>query len=87
MLDAERFDPAVDRCTFRALADWAAREGVPFLDPIPAYAAHANRELRIDNIHLTPLGHRVLAQTIFDWLVDRHLVPYRHVQAEAPDPG
>jgi lysophospholipase L1-like esterase len=48
-------------------------------------AAHANRDLRLDDIHLSPLGHRVLARTMFEWLVDQRLVPYRHVRPGAAD--
>lgn len=68
-LQRERFDPATDRCPFRHLLSLAASEPVPLLDPIPAYAHYPNREIGLDDIHLSRLGHRVLAGAMLDWLV------------------
>jgi len=79
MLSADRFDPSKDSCPFPSLVEWASTENVPLLDPIPAYARHRNGDLRIDNIHLSVLGHRVLARAAFDWLVGERLVPYQKV--------
>jgi hypothetical protein len=39
--------------------------------------------LQLDNIHLSRFGHQVLAQAMFDWLVDGRLVPYRNVRPGA----
>ncbi len=83
-LRSERFT-ATDRCDLQPLVDWASQARVPLLDPIPAYAAYPTSDLRLDDIHLSPLGHRVLTQATFDWLVAERLVPYRRVlPAAAP---
>jgi hypothetical protein len=84
-LDGNRFDPRVDRCVFPRMVAWASENGVPLLDPIPAYAPYPNAELRLDHIHLSPLGHRVLTRAVFDWLVAQRLVPYSRVLPA--DPG
>jgi lysophospholipase L1-like esterase len=87
MLLGDRFDPAIDHCSFQHLVDWASQDGVALLDPIPAYAPYPKRDLRLDQIHLSTLGHRVLARAMFDWLVDLRLVPYRRVLPGAADVG
>jgi lysophospholipase L1-like esterase len=83
-LQGDQFSAATDRCDFQRLVEWASNEHVPLLDPISAYSRYPNHDLRLDDIHLSPLGHQVLASATFDWLVDLHLVPYdRVLPAEA----
>jgi len=58
---------------------------VPLLDPVAVYSEYAVPDLRLDHIHLSRLGHRVLARATFDWLVAHRLVPYGRVLPRAPD--
>ncbi len=78
-LYGERFSPPRDHCPFEGLVAWATESDVPLLDPIPAYSSHPTAHLRADDIHLSPYGHRVLADAVFDWLVRERLVPYENV--------
>lgn len=84
-LREDRFDPASDRCPFQRLVEWASEARVPLLDPIPVYSRYPNRKIRLDHIHLSRLGHRILARATFDWLVGEHLVPYQRVSPASTD--
>ena len=75
----DRLDPARDGCGFHELRGWVERDAIPMLDPAAAYARYATRDIRVDDIHLSPFGHRVLTAATFDWLVASRLVPYEHV--------
>ena len=75
----DRFDSSRDRCPLGHLVDWASAQRIPLLDPIPMYAPYSNCELRLDHIHLSPLGHRVLGRALFNWLVNLRLVPYSRI--------
>lgn len=84
-LRGERFDPLVDQCEFQRLVGWALKENVPLLDPVSAYSHYPKRDLRLDHIHLSELGHRVLANATFDWLVALRLVPYDRILPAGAD--
>ncbi len=88
LLVGDRFEPGTGGCEFEHVVAWAAQKGVPLFDPATAYSAHPTADLRLDNIHLSPLGHRVLADAVFGWLVEHRLVPYRTVrEKEAARPA
>jgi len=41
------------------------REGVPFIDPAPAFLATGRSDLFLDQLHPTPAGHRVAAEALW----------------------
>jgi len=59
------------------LSAWAARNGVLFLDVLPAMQRQPNPERLYypDDGHCTPTGYEVIADTVFQYLTDRKLVP------------
>lgn len=59
----------------RRLAAICARLDVPFLDPHALLLAHRTEGLFTDGTHLTPRGHRLVGQTLGDFLIERGLVP------------
>jgi hypothetical protein len=82
MLDAEHVpSPA---CAWPDVVAWAERAGVPLLGAAPLYGTYPLPRVRLDTIHLSSLGHRILAVGWLRWLVDEHLVPGRPI-APLPD--
>ena len=73
-LSSPRFAVDARGCSFASLEDWARERRVPLLDPTVAYSAHANAALRLDDIHLSGLGHGVLAEEVYRWLISQGLV-------------
>jgi lysophospholipase L1-like esterase len=55
--------PLVDQPQ-RGLADFAAARQLPYLDLLPILRAHAAEDLYIDQAHLTPHGHAIVADAI-----------------------
>jgi hypothetical protein len=57
------------------LADWAAAAGVPIVDPLPRFRAHwqtsAEPLFYTPDAHLTPAGHRLIAEESLPTLLDR----------------
>jgi hypothetical protein len=54
------------------VGEFCAEEGIPFLDPIPAFRAATNgRGKRLYWVHLNYEGHRVLAEFLLDALPER----------------
>ena len=65
------------RKPLRRIDEFLAREGIDFVDLFPAFEAAKRNErvfFRI-NVHWTPAGHRVAAETATGFLLDRRLVP------------
>jgi hypothetical protein len=61
----------------RLIDDFLTREQIPFIDLFDAFESAKRNEplfFRV-NIHWTPAGHRVAAETAAEFLVARHLVP------------
>lgn len=59
------------------MAGWSDSRDVPFIDTLPAMEA-ASRDQQLyweQDGHCTPAGYEVIANTIFSYLVDNHLVP------------
>jgi hypothetical protein len=61
------------------LAEWGRRHDVVVIDTLPALRRAAEREqvYWTQDIHCTPAGYRVIAETIFAALTERDLVPAR----------
>jgi hypothetical protein len=65
------------RKPLRGIDEFLARERIDFVDLFPAFEAAKRNErvfFRI-NVHWTPAGHRVAAETVTQFLLDRRLVP------------
>jgi hypothetical protein len=73
-------EPREPACHWAQLVRWAHEAGVPVLSVAPLYARSPMRALRLDHIHLTAFGHRVLAVAWVRWLLDERLVPWRAVR-------
>jgi hypothetical protein len=61
----------------RLIDEFLAREGIDFVDLYPTFNAAKRREpvfFRV-NVHWTPAGHRVAADTVTEFLLARRLVP------------
>jgi hypothetical protein len=71
-------------CVWPDVVAWAERAGVPLLGAASLYGAYPLPLVRLDTIHLSALGHRVLAVGWLRWLLDAHLVPGRAVH-DLPD--
>jgi lysophospholipase L1-like esterase len=82
-LPADRIDATVS-CLWSDVVAWSQQTGIPLLDLAPKYAPYPMPLMRIDHIHLTPFGHRVLALAWLRWLVEQHLVP-GHAPHALPD--
>ncbi len=83
LLEPERF--AFPR---QAVAAMLESRGVPLCDPYAAFAADddiSHLFLEHDSIHLTPRGHDLLAQTLFDCLRAGPLRTYASALAAPPD--
>jgi len=59
------------------LAEACARHGIPLLDLWPAFRAHAGEALFVDGIHLTALGHQLVAHELGPFLRAHGLWPPR----------
>ncbi len=68
-------------CDWPDIVPWAERVGVPLLVVAPLYERYPLPQLRLDSIHLSAFGHRVLAVGWLRWLIDQHLVPWQAVRA------
>jgi lysophospholipase L1-like esterase len=72
----DRFERYPHRALHRAVAEAAAAESLATVDLVDCFAAYAFRDLRIDVVHPSPLGHRVAAHAVRDalcvrgWLCD-----------------
>jgi lysophospholipase L1-like esterase len=66
-----RFDRYPHRALHRAVVASAERNGLGALDLLECYSAYDFRELRVDVVHPSPLGHRVAAHAIRDALCER----------------
>jgi hypothetical protein len=74
--NAERWEPDVPNAT---LAQVAERLGVPYLDLLPTFraelAAGAERLYFPVNAHWTPLGNRLAAEQVADFLARAEVLP------------
>lgn len=66
-----RFDRYPHVALHRAVVSSAERNGLGALDLLDCYSAYDFRELRVDVVHPSPLGHRVAAHAIRDALCAR----------------
>ena len=57
-----KMNNAAWRSTLAAFEKWAESAHVPWLDMTPSYARYPPAEIYFDNIHLRPLGHRLVAE-------------------------
>jgi hypothetical protein len=67
----DRFERYPYRELHRAVADVAEAESLAVLDLLDCFSAYAFRDLRIDVVHSSPLGHRVMAHAVRDALCAR----------------
>lgn len=58
-----------------ALAAICKREDVPFLDLFAPLFARRSESLFSDQLHLTPIGHRIVGEEVVRFLRERNLVP------------
>ncbi len=61
-------DAAYTRKPQGKLQEVCSRLGVPLLDLYPTFLKNLDRRLFTDGIHLTPVGHDVVANQLLDWL-------------------
>jgi len=72
----ERFDRYPYRELHRAVVETAQAESLAALDLLDCFSAYEFRDLRVDVVHPSPLGHRVAAHAVRDalcahgWLCD-----------------
>jgi lysophospholipase L1-like esterase len=67
----DRFDRYTHRELHRAVAETAESESLAALDLLDCFSAYEFRDLRIDVVHPSPLGHRVAAHAVRDALCAR----------------
>jgi lysophospholipase L1-like esterase len=67
----EPFERYPYRELHRAVAEAAEAESVGVVDLLDCYSAYAFRDLRVDVVHPSPLGHRVAAHAVRDALCAR----------------
>ena len=67
----ERFERYPHRELHRAVVEAAEAESLAALDLLDCYSAYEFRDLRIDVVHPSPLGHRVAAHAVRDALCAR----------------
>lgn len=67
----ERFERYPHRELHRAVLEAAAAESIAAVDLLDCFSAYEFRELRIDVVHPSPLGHRVAAHAVRDALCAR----------------
>lgn len=59
----------------RRLERFAREMDVPFLDTLPLLRPHGLRTVLLDHDHLTPEGHRIVAEALAEWLEREELIP------------
>jgi lysophospholipase L1-like esterase len=69
----KRFDRYGHRDLHRAVVDAAEASGLAALDLLDCFSAYDFRDVRVDLIHPSPLGHRIAARAIRDALCSRGL--------------
>ena len=69
----ERFERYPHRELHRAAVEAAESESLGAIDLLDCFSAYAFRDLRIDVVHPSPLGHRVAAHAVRDALCARGL--------------
>ena len=67
----ERFDRYPHRELHRAVMEAAEAESLGAVDLLDCFSAYAFRDLRVDVVHPSPLGHRVAAHAVRDALCTR----------------
>jgi lysophospholipase L1-like esterase len=67
----ERFDRYPHRELHRAVVEAAEAESLGALDLLDCFSAYPFRDLRVDVVHPSPLGHRVAAHAVRDALCAR----------------
>jgi lysophospholipase L1-like esterase len=67
----ERFDRYPHRELHRAVVEAAEAESLAGVDLLDCFSAYAFRDLRVDVVHPSPLGHRVAAHAVRDALCAR----------------
>ena len=67
----ERFDRYPHRELHRAVVEAAEAESLGAVDLLDCFSAYAFRDLRVDVVHPSPLGHRVAAHAVRDALCTR----------------
>jgi lysophospholipase L1-like esterase len=67
----DRFERYPHRELHRAVAEAAEAESFAALDLVDCFSAYAFRDLRVDVVHPSPLGHRVAAHAVRDALCAR----------------
>jgi hypothetical protein len=67
----DRFDRYPHRTLHQTVVETAEAESLATLDLLDCYSAYAFRDLRIDVVHPSPLGHRVAAHAVRDALCAR----------------
>jgi lysophospholipase L1-like esterase len=67
----ERFERYSHRELHRAVAEGVAAESLAALDLLDCFSGYEFRDLRIDVVHPSPLGHRVAAHAVRDALCAR----------------
>ena len=67
----DRFERYPHRELHRAVAEVAEAESLAMLDLLDCFSAYEFRDLRIDVVHPSPLGHRVMAHAVRDALCAR----------------
>jgi hypothetical protein len=77
----EQETPSASGCGWPDVVAWAEQTSVPLLGVAPLYERYPKPLLRLDPIHLSAFGHRVLAVGWLRWLVEAHLVPGQAVRA------
>lgn len=75
----EHRDGRSPACAWPDVVAWAERAGVPLLVVAPLYERYPLPLVRLDAIHLSALGHQVLAVGWLRWLIDERLIPWRAV--------
>jgi lysophospholipase L1-like esterase len=67
----DRFDRYPHRELHQAVVEVAEAESLAGLDLLDCFSAYAFRDLRVDVVHPSPLGHRVAAHAVRDALCER----------------
>ena len=67
----ERFERYPHRELHRAVVEAAEAESLAALDLLDCFSAYAFRDLRVDVVHPSPLGHRIAAHAVRDALCAR----------------
>lgn len=67
----DRFERYPHRDLHRAVVEAAEAESIAALDLLDCFSSYAFRDLRVDVVHPSPLGHRVAAHAVRDALCAR----------------